>query len=75
MNIVNTLLHTLSKPNAYLDPGSGSIILQLILAGIFGVGVVVKVFWKKIIKLFRPNKQADIDAADPTEIFDDDDQN
>jgi len=72
MNIVNTLLHTVSKPSAYLDPGSGSIILQMILAGLLGVGVVVKVFWKKIIGLFRHNKTAEIDVIDPTEIPDDD---
>jgi len=74
MNIVSTLLHTVSKPNAYLDPGSGSIILQMILAGLLGVGVVVKVFWKKIIGLFRHSKTEQIDTIDPTEITDEDDQ-
>ena len=74
MNIVNTLLHTVSKPNTYLDPGSGSIILQMILAGLLGVGVVVKVFWKKIAGLFRHNKTAETDVIDPTEIPDEDDQ-
>jgi hypothetical protein len=36
----------------YLDPGSGSVLLQLILAGLLGAGVVVRVFWKKIRGLF-----------------------
>lgn len=74
MNIVNTLLHSVSKPNAYLDPGSGSIILQMILAGLLGIGVVVKVFWKKIVGLFRPNQKEENDVIDPTEIQDEDDQ-
>ncbi|MEN6299437.1 MAG: hypothetical protein ABFD51_05915 [Anaerolineaceae bacterium] len=32
----------------YLDPGSGSVILQAILASLLGIGVVVRIFWKKI---------------------------
>ncbi len=31
---------------AYLDPGTGSLILQLLLGGIAGVTVVVKVYFK-----------------------------
>ncbi len=47
---------------AYLDPGSGSIILQLVLAGLLGAGVLVKVFWRKIKALFgraEPKKEDD----------------
>jgi hypothetical protein len=32
----------------YLDPGFGSMVLQFILAGLLGAGVIVRVFWKKI---------------------------
>ena len=31
---------------AYLDPGTGSIILQALVAGIIGLGI----FWRRIIK-------------------------
>jgi hypothetical protein len=37
----------------YLDPGSGSFILQLLLASIFGALFVVKAFREKIKSLFR----------------------
>ncbi len=37
---------------AYLDPASGSMILQLILGGVAGLAVVVKLFWHKILGLF-----------------------
>ena len=37
----------------YLDPGSGSIIFQMILAGLLGAGVILRVFWKKIIGIFN----------------------
>ncbi len=37
----------------YLDPGSGSLLVQLIAAGALGgVFIVVKVFWNKIKVLF-----------------------
>jgi hypothetical protein len=33
---------------AYIDPGSGSILLQLILGGVAGALVVVKMYWQKL---------------------------
>ncbi len=40
------------RPQAYLDPGSGSFLIQLVIAGLVGVGFIVKVYWKKIKGLF-----------------------
>lgn len=40
----------------YLDPGSGSVLIQAILAGILGIGVFIKIYWQKINSLFRPEK-------------------
>ena len=39
---------------AYLDPGSGSFILQLLIGGILGAFLAVKIFWRKI-KAFLAN--------------------
>jgi len=47
---------------AYLDPGSGSFLIQLLLAGIVGAGFIIKVYWKKIKGLFTrsaPKKEDD----------------
>lgn len=44
--------HLLSN-RAYLDPGSGSFILQLILASLLGLGFVIKAYWKKLVRLFK----------------------
>jgi hypothetical protein len=38
---------------AYLDPGSGSFLLQLLLAGILGGLFVVKMSWSRIKGFFR----------------------
>ena len=38
----------LDKTFMYLDPGSGSFILQLLLASIVGAAFAVRMYWKKI---------------------------
>ena len=49
----------------YLDPGSGSIIIQLASAAIVGIGVAVRASWGSIKKLFgvKP-KDEDTDPDD-----------
>jgi hypothetical protein len=45
---------------AYLDPGTGSYILQLIMAGLLGALLALKVFWRNIkaylSNLFNKNR-------------------
>ena len=36
------------SPPAYLDPGSGSFILQLVIAALLGLGVAIRASWGKI---------------------------
>jgi hypothetical protein len=36
----------------YLDPGSGSFLIQLLLAVLLGAGVAVRMYWNKIKGLF-----------------------
>ena len=50
----------LLKPLMYLDPGSGSFIIQMLLAGLLGVAVAVRIYWKKIVKFFRKDKGGDV---------------
>lgn len=44
---------------AYIDPGTGSLIFQLIIAVGVGSLFMLKVFWHKIKKLFTPKKKRD----------------
>lgn len=51
----------------YLDPGSGSLLIQLILAAILGIGMAVRIFWKRIKALFtgrQPEPPEDVDQDD-----------
>lgn len=50
--------------HAYLDPGSGSIILQLVIAGLLGAGVLVGTFWRKIKALFVKKPSDDESPSD-----------
>lgn len=49
--------HIFFRPLLYLDPGTGSFIIQLLLAGLIGIGVAVKVYWNKIETFFNRNKE------------------
>ncbi len=39
------------KVHAYIDPGTGSLIIQVLIAAFFGALFAVKMFWKRI-KIF-----------------------
>jgi hypothetical protein len=41
---------------AYLDPGSGSMILQLLLGGVAGAAVVIKLYWRRFLSLLGAGK-------------------
>lgn len=61
------LFSFLVKPNEYLDPGSGSLIIQIVLAAVMGAGVAIGVFWRNI-KAFFTGKKANQQEIDPTEL-------
>ena len=48
---------------AYLDPGSGSMILQIIAGGAAAVAVTAKLYWNRILTFLRIRKPEDESAA------------
>jgi hypothetical protein len=36
------------EAHAYLDPGTGSILVQLLLGGVAGVLAIVKLYWRRL---------------------------
>lgn len=60
-NLNNTLSSILRSYDAYLDPGSGSFILQLLIASLVGAAFIIKTYWRRINGFFRQlfNKEQD----------------
>ena len=46
-------LSTSGTAHAYLDAGTGSMILQAVLGGIAGLVVLGKMYWKEFTGMFR----------------------
>ncbi len=56
---------------AYLDPGTGSVVLQLVVGGFLGAALTIKLFWRRILGFFkrsdvrREERSGDIPADAP----------
>jgi hypothetical protein len=48
-------------PLPYLDPGSGSFLIQLLIAALLGLGVAIRASWGTIKKWFGVKPKADDD--------------
>ena len=48
---------------AYLDPGSGGIIVQLLVGGVAALGVSVRLFWGRILSFLRSRREGEESAA------------
>lgn len=48
MHFSPTLISELPRALAYLDPGSGSLIVQMLIAAVVGGGLLLRAFWSKL---------------------------
>ena len=53
-------------PLAYLDPGSGSLFLQLLLGGLAGAAVLCKLLWSRILSVFGIRFETTSDTTSDT---------
>jgi flagellar biosynthesis protein FliR len=54
------VVYTLINPplaHAYLDPGTGSVIVQAVVGGIVGVAAIAKLYWTRIKQFIRREKR------------------
>ncbi len=52
---------------AYLDPSSGSILIQILLGGVAGIFVLFKIYWRRIrraLGLYRPTESTRTEDQD-----------
>jgi hypothetical protein len=52
-----------ARLDAYLDPGSGSMLVQLLLGGVAGAAVIMKLGWERFKDVFRSNRAASGEGA------------
>ena len=52
-----------SNAHAYLDPGTGSMILQVLLGGVAGVMLAGKLYWQRFLSLFGVRRKVDDEFA------------
>ena len=62
--LASHLLSGFASPELYLDPGSGSVLLQMILAAVLGAGIVLRTQWSKIKSLFKGKNSSEDDEDD-----------
>jgi hypothetical protein len=68
MNLLNylpdLLTGSLLRGVAYLDPGSGSFILQVLIATLVGGLFIVRAYWQKIVSFFRSRSSKEEDEQE-----------
>lgn len=66
--VIAVLVTSTTWASAYLDPGTGSLVLQMLIAGALTAAASIKIFWAQLKEFVRrsPKKkegaQADIDV-------------
>lgn len=63
MNVVVIMLAGANTAWAYLDPGTGSMVLQLLLGGIAGAVVIFKLYWRRFVGLFRGKSEDEAESS------------
>ena len=58
--------------HAYLDPGTGSILVQSLLAGIAGAVAVVSLYWQRLKNFFVNMRKSSRDASSSASSTDSD---
>ena len=59
------------SPSLYLDPGSGSILIQMLVAAALGAGLLIRSQWAKIMQLLgRATPEEDKDSSLDNDFLD-----
>jgi hypothetical protein len=67
LSLACTILLSSAPAFAYIDPGTGSALIQGIIAAIAAIGVTLKLYWHRIVKFFTRKNAAESDLEDQSE--------
>ncbi|MDO9302435.1 MAG: hypothetical protein Q7T89_13700 [Anaerolineales bacterium] len=56
------------SPLPYLDPGSGSILIQIAIAALLGLGVALRASWGSIKKYFGVKSKSEDEDTDLDDV-------
>jgi len=71
IQIATVLIISASAPAyGYIDPGTGSLIIQGVIGAIAAIGVTLKIYWHKV-RVFFSASSTKVDASNPPNQTDD----
>lgn len=59
------ILSFASPADAYLDPGTGSMLVSAVIGVVAAVGLAVKMFWYRLVGLFRGKRPGAAEGGPP----------
>lgn len=63
---LSLLLVAAPSAHAYLDPGSGSAILQGVIGALAAIGITLKLYWHRILRFLGIRKASNFEQDDQT---------
>lgn len=58
--IAAAVVLTAAPAHAYIDPGTGGMLTQLVTGGVAGIAVLLRLYWSRISEIFhRPSASPD----------------
>ena len=57
----------IAPAHAYLDPGTGSMLVSAVIGVAAAVGLAVKMFWYRLVGLFRGRRSGAVEGAPPAD--------
>lgn len=68
LTTVLSLFAVLRLARAYLDPGSGSFLIQILVAGLIGAGLAIRAYWGRIVGLFKRSRGTSEGDDSPSDV-------
>jgi hypothetical protein len=65
--VLAACLSITSPAYAYLDPGTGSMLLSAVIGVAAALGLAVKMFWYRLVGLFRGKKPGAMEGTPPAD--------
>ena len=60
-----------ANANAYIDPGTGSALIQCLIATIAALGITLKLYWHRVLRFFGIGSSPDANNLEENLVSDD----